>query len=97
MGLYLRERYDGFVGDTYKLREVYVQSSDFARTMQTALSVMAGFYLPNELTTVNNESDYLVNNDVEIPLPWKSVPVHTIPEIHDNVICFQTYLYFYQT
>lgn len=65
-----------------------MQSSDFARTLQTAYSVMAGFYLPNRILTKENETveEYLTNNTVEIPLPWKSVPVHTSPVEHDNVI-----------
>lgn len=50
---------------------------------------MAGFYLPNEILTNENDTveSYLSNsNKVEIPLPWKSVPVHSTPVEHDNVI-----------
>lgn len=65
-------------------------SSDLPRTMQTAYSVMSGFYAPAQILTNGNETieDYFTNNnEVEIGLPWKSVPIHTIPVEYDNVSC----------
>ncbi|CAL8098910.1 unnamed protein product [Orchesella dallaii] len=86
LGLYLRDRYNGFINDTYDVKDVYVQSSDIARAIQTAYSVMAGFYLPNDIKNENETSTDLSSNLTEIPLPWKSVPVHTVPVETDNVL-----------
>ncbi|ODM94066.1 Lysosomal acid phosphatase [Orchesella cincta] len=88
LGLYLRERYTGFIQESYDVKDVYVQSSDIARAIETAYSVMAGFYLPNEMRNVNgsNTTTDISSNLTEIPLPWKSVPVHSVPVEMDNVL-----------
>ena len=74
LGQYIRLRYDGFIGKTYKPREVYVESSDTERTMMSALCVAAGFYPVDK-------------NDAEwyLPVNWQPVSVHTVPQHIDNV------------
>lgn len=53
--------------------QVYVRSSDYNRTIMSAMANMAGFYPPPLTKFVDN-------------LPWIPVPVHTVPLMIDNLI-----------
>lgn len=76
LGKYLRWRYDGYLDHVYSIQEVYVQSSDFDRTIMTALTCLAGLF-PTHIG--QEESDW--NSDVN----WQPIPVHSIPNSMDHV------------
>jgi len=71
MGQVLRARYGEYLNSTYSIEEIYVQSSDRDRTIQTALSALAGLFPTNE--------------GLSPDLNWLPIPVFTIPEELDNV------------
>jgi len=76
LGKYLRQRYEGFINNTYSPKEIFVQSSDADRAIMSALSNMAGMWPP---TPEDPKSQWDSN------LAWQPIPVHTIPKSLDNV------------
>lgn len=74
LGKYLRQRYSGFLSETYDENDIYVRSSDVDRTLMSAMSNLAGLYPP--------KGDQEWNPDLE----WQPIPVHTMPQEEDNVI-----------
>uniref|UniRef100_A0A1I7VGL7 acid phosphatase n=1 Tax=Loa loa TaxID=7209 RepID=A0A1I7VGL7_LOALO len=44
LGKLLRQRYDGFLSETFKTSEIYVRSTDTNRTLMTANAVLQGLY-----------------------------------------------------
>ena len=74
LGQYLRTRYDGFLPNIYNESDIYVRSTDFDRTLMSALSNLAGLYPPIETQIWNPD------------LLWQPIPVHTVPDEQDNLI-----------
>ena len=72
-GEYLRTRYDGYIGDDYKPKELYVISSDLDRTIMSAQLVMVGMFPTQNGTSWNPH------------LPWQPIPIRTLPYHEDNV------------
>ncbi|TKR82139.1 hypothetical protein L596_015910 [Steinernema carpocapsae] len=69
-GLKLKARYIDYfklVNATYHKKEIYVQSTNYDRTIQSALSHVAGFY--HDSTAYPKDSPYWPKN-------WSPVPVH---------------------
>ncbi|RZF41879.1 hypothetical protein LSTR_LSTR005341 [Laodelphax striatellus] len=77
LGLWLRERYKGLLNTVYNRTEVYIQSTDVDRTLMSASSVLAGLYPP-----FGNE---IWNNRIH----WQPIPIHTIPELMDEVLAMK--------
>ncbi len=74
LGKYLRQRYNGFLSETYDENDIYVRSSDVDRTLMSAMSNLAGLYPPQDGQVWNPD------------LLWQPIPVHTLPVDEDNVI-----------
>ncbi|KAJ6635763.1 Prostatic acid phosphatase [Pseudolycoriella hygida] len=65
LGKWLRSRYNDFLDSTYKANDIYVQSSDFDRTIMSAQANLAGLYPP------------IKNDNCNPDLWWQLIPVHT--------------------
>ncbi|XP_031634016.1 prostatic acid phosphatase-like [Contarinia nasturtii] len=75
LGTYLRKRYASLLGDGgYSNDNVYIQSTDVDRTLNSAQAVAAGLFPP--------ENDQIWNAD----LLWQPIPIHTIPKEMDHVL-----------
>lgn len=73
LGTWLRRRYLGsLIKPKYNLNDIYVQSSDYDRTLQSAAVNLAAIY-PADGQSVDN-------------FPCQIVPIHTIPRHLDNTI-----------
>jgi lysosomal acid phosphatase len=72
LGQYLRKRYEALLPLEYNLKDVLVRSTDVDRTLMSVESNLAGLYPPVE--------------QFDPQLKWSPIPVHTTPEIQDNVI-----------
>lgn len=74
LGQYIRKRYEGFLSTAYNPDEIYVQSSDFERTIRSAMANMGGLYppLPEDPSPAGSREQF--------------VPVHSLPSTIDNVI-----------
>ncbi|XP_055296490.1 testicular acid phosphatase homolog isoform X2 [Sitodiplosis mosellana] len=75
LGQFLKRRYNKLIGDKYSPDKVYVRSTDYDRTIMSALVNLAGLYPPT--------GDDIWNEDIS---NWQPIPVHTIPLIADYVL-----------
>ncbi|CAL8098913.1 unnamed protein product [Orchesella dallaii] len=75
LGVYLRQRYGGFLPRKYLKRDFLILSSDVDRAIMSAEANLAGLY---ELGPVPRSRDIFKE--------WQPVPIHTIPEEDDNLI-----------
>lgn len=73
-GQYLRRRYDKLIGEKYSTNTIYAQSTDFDRTIMSAILCLAGLYPPTEDEKWNDT------------LLWQPIPVHTVPLSIDHVL-----------
>uniref|UniRef100_A0A8C6Y2T1 acid phosphatase n=1 Tax=Naja naja TaxID=35670 RepID=A0A8C6Y2T1_NAJNA len=67
LGQWLKDRYKNFLSPSYKPKEIYVQSTDYDRTIMSAEVVLAGLFPPSA------EEEW--NPDIH----WQPIPVHTVP------------------
>lgn len=67
LGKYLRRRYHKIVGKSYSPKKVFIQSTDFDRTLMSAQVLAAAMFPPI--------GQQLWNKD----LKWTPVPIHTRP------------------
>ncbi|KAL7631270.1 UNVERIFIED_CONTAM: hypothetical protein RMT77_018428 [Armadillidium vulgare] len=74
LGLFLRDRYDGFIKKVFDTEEIQVISTDVDRTLMSAECVMAAFYRPDEETKLRED------------LEWVPTPIHTAPEGDDVLL-----------
>ncbi|KAK9886473.1 hypothetical protein WA026_016756 [Henosepilachna vigintioctopunctata] len=78
LGQWIRNRYNGFLSQTYEKDEIYIRSSDVDRCLMSAASNLAGLYPP-------------VGKDFwQKDFPWQPIPIHTIPKINDDIAEFKT-------
>ncbi|KAK0419579.1 hypothetical protein QR680_014215 [Steinernema hermaphroditum] len=83
-GLRLKQRYIDelkFLNATYDARDIYVRSSDFSRTLQSAYSNLAAFY---------NSSQNTHPLQKLWPNTWSPIPVHTIEKDIDYLLVWDT-------
>lgn len=78
LGQYLRRRYGKLLGEKYSAKKIYVQSSDFDRTLMSAQACLAGLYPPT--------ADEIWNSKIF----WQPIPVHTMPRKSDYLIAIET-------
>ncbi|CAI9607048.1 unnamed protein product [Staurois parvus] len=76
LGQALRERYKGFLNESYNRHEIYVRSTDVDRTLMSAESNLAGLYPP--------EGSQVFHPN----LTWQPIPVHTVPESKERLLKF---------
>lgn len=74
-GEYLRRRYSQLIGSRYSPKEIYIQSTDFDRTIMSAQAALAGLYPPN--------FDEKWHDEIPFQFP---IPVHTIPWKLDHIL-----------
>lgn len=74
LGQWFRNRYNGFLPETYSEDDIYVRSTNVDRTLMSGQANLAGLYPPNE------------NQMWEDGLSWQPIPVHTMPEDEDDIV-----------
>ncbi|XP_049846637.1 lysosomal acid phosphatase-like isoform X1 [Schistocerca gregaria] len=74
LGKFLRQRYNGFLSETYYPQEVHVRSSDNDRCLMSAETCLAGLYPP--------KGDQVWNTE----LLWQPIPIHATPRNLDALI-----------
>uniref|UniRef100_A0A8C0L718 acid phosphatase n=1 Tax=Canis lupus dingo TaxID=286419 RepID=A0A8C0L718_CANLU len=76
LGRFLRSRYEAFLSPEYRREEVYVRSTDFDRTLESAQANLAGLF--PEAAPGRPEA------------AWRPIPVHTVPVTEDKLLRFPT-------
>jgi hypothetical protein len=71
LGQYLGRRYNGYIDSDRAIREVYTQSTNYDRTLQSATANMAGWFPPNK-----NE----VWDSTPLAQSWRPFPVRLAPD-----------------
>ncbi|OUC46566.1 histidine acid phosphatase [Trichinella nativa] len=74
LGEYLRNRYQDFLPNHYSSNLIYVRSTDYNRTIMSALANLAGLFPPSAEEKWNEN------------LPWQPIPVHSVPKNMDYVL-----------
>ncbi|XP_040834270.1 testicular acid phosphatase [Ochotona curzoniae] len=74
LGRFLRRRYKAFLSPEFRRDEVYVRSTDFDRTLESAQANLAGLF--PEAAPGRAEAD------------WRPIPVHTVPVGEDKLLRF---------
>lgn len=77
LGKFLRRRYNEILGETYSFKNVYIQSSDYDRTIMSAQANLAGLFTPSD------EEKWI--DDIK----WQPIPVHTVPRNLDHIIAIE--------
>lgn len=83
-GEFVREHYQkaGFLSDVYSPQDVYVRSSDYSRTLNSALSFLLGLYPPrNQSLNVSYAGQVFY-----APYNIQQVPIHTVAAENDQVL-----------
>ncbi|XP_043292712.1 testicular acid phosphatase isoform X1 [Cervus elaphus] len=76
LGRFLRSRYEDFLSPEYRREEVYIRSTDFDRTLESAQANLAGLF--PEAAPGRSEA------------AWRPIPVHTVPVTEDKLLRFPT-------
>uniref|UniRef100_H2QGY5 acid phosphatase n=1 Tax=Pan troglodytes TaxID=9598 RepID=H2QGY5_PANTR len=74
LGRFLRSRYEAFLSPEYRREEVYIRSTDFDRTLESAQANLAGLF--PEAAPGSPEAH------------WRPIPVHTVPVAEDKLLRF---------
>ncbi|KAB7507767.1 hypothetical protein Anas_01621 [Armadillidium nasatum] len=97
LGLWLRQRYDGFIKNKFDPKEFYIRSSDFDVNLMTALLVTDAFYYPDNETRFRDfprlptpvhaapmDVDKLLYVDIACPrIAIETSKLHNIPEVQN--------------
>ncbi|XP_069390518.1 lysosomal acid phosphatase isoform X2 [Paralichthys olivaceus] len=76
LGQFLRNRYKGFLNESYNRHEISVRSTDYDRTLMSAEANLAGLYPPSGQQVFNPN------------LKWQPIPVHTVPQSEERLLSF---------
>ncbi|XP_043914927.1 testicular acid phosphatase isoform X1 [Protopterus annectens] len=76
LGQFLRKRFSSFLNESYNVKEIYVRSTDYDRTLMSAQANLAGLYPPS--------GRQLWQSDIK----WQPIPVHTVPKLQDKLLRF---------
>uniref|UniRef100_A0A674JEV7 acid phosphatase n=1 Tax=Terrapene triunguis TaxID=2587831 RepID=A0A674JEV7_9SAUR len=76
LGQYMRKRYSNFLNATYNRHEIFIQSTDYDRTIMSAQVYLAGLFPP-------------VGNQIWNPqIRWQPIPFRTVPLLKDHILHF---------
>uniref|UniRef100_A0A8C8S0T4 acid phosphatase n=1 Tax=Pelusios castaneus TaxID=367368 RepID=A0A8C8S0T4_9SAUR len=78
LGRYVRKRYSNFLSATYNRQEIFIQSTDYDRTIMSAQAHLAGLFPPKGSQIWNPQ------------ILWQPIPVHILPESQDQILHFPT-------
>ncbi|XP_054479777.1 lysosomal acid phosphatase [Anoplopoma fimbria] len=76
LGQFLRNRYQGFLNQSYERHEISVRSTDYDRTLMSAEANLAGLYPPAGQQVFKPD------------LMWQPIPVHTVPQSEERLLSF---------
>ncbi|KAI3366069.1 hypothetical protein L3Q82_009887 [Scortum barcoo] len=76
LGQFLRNRYKGFLNESYDRHEISVRSTDYDRTLMSAEANLAGLYPPSGQQVFTSD------------LKWQPIPVHTVPQSEERLLSF---------
>ncbi|XP_074483486.1 lysosomal acid phosphatase [Sebastes fasciatus] len=76
LGQFLRNRYKGFLNESYDRHEILVRSTDYDRTLMSAEANLAGLYPPAGQQVFTKT------------LQWQPIPVHTVPPSEERLLSF---------
>lgn len=76
LGSFLRNRYKGFLNESYDRHEIKVRSTDYDRTLMSAEANLAGLYPPAGRQIFSED------------LKWQPIPVHTVPMSEEKLLSF---------
>ncbi|XP_070786548.1 lysosomal acid phosphatase [Enoplosus armatus] len=76
LGQFLRNRYKGFLNESYERHEISVRSTDLDRTLMSAEANLAGLYPPKGQQVFKPD------------LMWQPIPVHTVPQSQERLLSF---------
>ena len=82
LGQKLKQRYvveNNLISRRYKSKEVHIRSSNYNRTIVSAMVNMAGFYFAEGLAGIDYPYHW------QWPTFWTPVPVHNVPWENDTV------------
>lgn len=77
LGQILRTKYGDnlkFLDKTFNVKDVYVRSTDFDRTLMSAYCMLTGLFPPT------------LNQTWNVNIKWQPIPVHTVPLIYDDIL-----------
>lgn len=72
----MKQRYSSVLSQKYSEKEIKIVSTEYDRTIESALSNLAGMYPPIE------EEIFLQN------MPWQPIPVRSTPAEYDTLLGF---------
>lgn len=72
LGIFLRKKYDGYLGDLYTPDICHIQTTDVTRTKMSAQLLSAGMWPPSDATKWG-------------PLDWQPIGIESEPLNQDNV------------
>lgn len=76
LGHFLRQRYKGFLNESYDRHEISVRSTDYDRTLMSAEANLAGLYPPSGQQVFTPD------------LKWQPIPIHTVPQSEERLLSF---------
>lgn len=76
LGHFLRQRYKGFLNESYDRHEISVRSTDYDRTLMSAEANLAGLYPPSGRQVFTPD------------LKWQPIPIHTVPQSEERLLSF---------
>ena len=81
VGEFIRQEYNGFLGDKYSPREVYARSSAAERCIQSMANLLAGAYPPKA-------PDMQWNRGVDASLGrlWQPIPINTVLDKKEDLL-----------
>lgn len=82
-GSYVQKHYRNskfLSSNVYSPADIYVRSSDYSRTLNSALSFLLGLYPPRNQTLVTDAGNFSAPHDIQ------QVPIHTVAVQNDQVL-----------
>jgi len=88
LGRNLRERYVNYLNylkPNFDYKSIYIRSSDFPRTLESAQSLLKGFF-PPEMKNLNKKLEEFSNEKEEIGYEIEQFPINVISQPYETLI-----------